>query len=128
MMRGRVICSVLTGYVLVRCLYSPDAMVGLCGVEHVIEVVGGSLSPWRIPDKTVVCFKGMADKGAYNYERPAGLFRKDGKVRVSGGPFDGLTGVIVTCRQDGKGDAVVEVDILGRMTPMLVPLAILLPM
>ncbi|WP_203422907.1 transcription termination/antitermination NusG family protein [Sinorhizobium sp. BG8] len=127
--RGRVIPAqmipVMTGYVLVQCLRSEQAFLGLLGVEHVISVIGGCETPLPIHNEEVQRFKTKACEGAYDWEVPAGLFKRGMKVRIGQGPFAGITGEIVSCRDDGRGDAVVEAQMFGAMTPLLVPLAIL---
>lgn len=122
------VMPVICGYVLVRCDQSAEAIVGLRGVEHAIDLLGGSLSPYRIPHAIVSHFNELSETGVYDWEKPAGLFKRGMRVAIKDGPFASLSGVIVSCRADGKGDAVVEVQILGGLVPVLVPLAILSPM
>jgi transcriptional antiterminator NusG len=127
--RGRVIPAsqipVMTGYVLVRFFASDEAFLAIRGIEYVIDVVGGCLSPHRIPDAEVKRFKALADDGQLNWERPVRCFKKGEKVLVSDGPFAKFTGKIITCRNDGKGDAVVEMTLFSGTVPVLMPLAIL---
>ena len=127
--RGRVVPSkmipVMTSYVLVRFMPSDEAFLGIQGVEHVIGVLGGCINPRRVPNSEVNIFKTLADEGSLDWERPTRVFKAGETVHVTSGPFGSFAGTITSCRTDGRGDAVVEIDIFGRKTPVLMPLAIL---
>jgi transcriptional antiterminator NusG len=81
--------------------------------------------PHPIGNVEVNRFNALADGGKLDWERPTLVFRKDEQVRVKEGPFASFVGSIISCRGDGKGDAVVELNIFAGMTPVLIPLAIL---
>lgn len=125
--RGRVIPAsdvpVLIGYALVRCVYSTTAMAGLETVEHVIGVLGGWETPVPISEEYVNKYIEKAATGAYDYERPGIIVRSGEKVRVTEGPFGGIAGIVITAPTDGIGDAVIEITLIGKPVPMLVPLA-----
>ncbi len=125
--RGRVIPAadvpVLIGYALVRCVYSTTAMAGIESVEHVIGVLGGWETPVPINEEYVNKYIEKAAAGAYDYERPGIIVRAGEKVRITEGPFGGIDGSVVTAPGDGIGDAVIEIMLLGKTVPMLVPLA-----
>lgn len=125
--RGRVIPAadipVLIGYALVRCVYSSTAMAGLKTVEHVIGILGGWETPVPISVEYVSKYKEKADAGAYDYERPGVILKRGERVRVTEGPFGGINGCVVTAPGDGVGDAVIEIVLMGKSVPMLVPLA-----
>ncbi|MUZ65320.1 transcription termination/antitermination protein NusG [Agrobacterium vitis] len=127
--RGRIIPAidlpVLIGYVLIRCVLSDVAMAGLKTVEHVIGVLGGWQTPMPIGDDFVNRYKDKALSGGYDYGRPGIVVRKDQVVKINDGPFAGFSGAVVSCPSGPIGDAVVELDFMGRITPVLVPLAIL---
>jgi transcriptional antiterminator NusG len=116
---------VMSSYVLVRCMPSDEAFVGFLGVEHVNGMLGGCLNPHTIAAEEVNRFKAMADEGQYDWEKPVTSFKMGAIVRVTEGPFAGFCGKIVTCRSDGRGDAVVEMTMFSGVTPALIPLAIL---
>lgn len=116
---------VLNGYVPVRCVSTPEAMRGLKGFDYVRGVVGGWDNPRCVAIQEMTIFNEKAARGEYDFKRPVGLFRKGQKVEVTDGPFHLLQGEIITCRADGCGDAVVEMVLLGRPVPVLVPLALL---
>lgn len=116
---------VLSSYVLVRCLPSAEAFAGFLRVEHVLGIVGGSERPHVVTQEEVRRFSNIAISGAYDWEASSAVFRRGEKASIKDGPFACLRGEIVTCRKDGKGDAVVLLDLFGRETPVLVPLAIL---
>lgn len=127
--RGRVIpgayMPVLTGYVLVRCVHSAHAMLGLKAVEHVVGVLGTCERPHLIQNEEAMRFNDRAAAGEFDWDTPSGLFKAGMRVRFSRGPFCGANGVIISCRADGKGDAVVEMTLFGGTMPILVPLAFL---
>lgn len=127
--RGRIIppsyLPVMTGYVLVRCRHSHEAMLGLKAVEHVVDVLGTCERPHMIPNDEAVGFMERALAGDFDWDKPAGFFKAAMKVRFKTGPFERMRGVIISCRDDGMGDAVVEVDMFGSKLPILVPLAFL---
>lgn len=116
---------VLNGYVPVRCVSTPEAMRGLKGFDYVRGVVGGWDNPRCVAIQEMTSFNEKAARGEYDFTRPAGLFRKGQKVEVTEGPFHLLKGEIISCRTDGCGDAVVEIVLLGRPVPVLLPLALL---
>ncbi|MEY9098875.1 transcriptional antiterminator NusG [Sinorhizobium fredii] len=119
------VMPVMTGYLFVRCKYDLAAMAGLLAVEHVIGVLGGSDKPHPVSAEEVNQFNEKAVAGAYDWDSQSQGFRRGQKVRINAGPFAHFTGFIVSCRADGIGDAVVEVDAFNRMTPVLLPLAFL---
>lgn len=127
--RGRIIpptyLPVMTGYLLVRCLYSAEAMLGLKEVEHVVGVLGTCERPHMISNEEAIGFMERAIAGEFDWDKPVGFFKVDMRVRFKRGPFERLTGVILSCRDDGKGDAVVETMLFGAPMPVLVPLAFL---
>lgn len=126
--RGRVIppswMPVMLCYVLVRCLVSDRAMLGLKSVEHVQDVLGGCATPRLISAKEANVFKAKAEEGQYDWERPVGIVvRRGDKVLITGGPFVGLRGIVETPNTKQHGDVVVSVDMLGRTVPTNLPLA-----
>lgn len=127
--RGRVIPAkmipVMTSYVLVRFMPSDEAFISLRSFDHVIGMLGSSNGPHPILNSEVNRFKALADEGKLDWERPTVVFSKGEKVRICEGPFASFFGEVVSCRADGKGDAVVEMSLFSGTTPVLVPLAIL---
>jgi transcriptional antiterminator NusG len=128
--RHRIIAAkhepAITGYVLVRFDPTPEACVGLMAVEHVVGLVSADGKPMPMDHEEVMKFKAKADDGSLDWERYCGLtFSKGERIEVTDGPFFGFTGTVVSARSDGRGDAVVELDLFGRPTPATLPLAIL---
>lgn len=116
----------ITGYVLVRFVPSNEACVGILAVEHAVSLVGTEGKPHPVTHEEAMRFKAKADQGELDWERESRVsFRRGEKVRVGEGPFSGLPGRVVSARGDARGDAVVEVDVFGRMTPVTLPLAFL---
>lgn len=130
MIRGRVRSEIhmpaVTGYVLVRFACTPQACSGILAVEHTIELVGAGGVPHPVSHKDVLRFKALADTGGLDWERVSALtFRRGERVMVGEGPFRMFSAVVISCRRDGKGDAVVELDLFGRPTPITMPLVFL---
>ncbi|MBZ5760265.1 KOW motif-containing protein [Rhizobium sp. VS19-DR104.2] len=117
---GRV---VIAGYILIRCLPLPQAMMGLLAVEHVIGIVGGAVKPYRADDNSIERFKAMALEGKYDH---GGNFDHDFHlqevVKVTDGPFAGFPGTVIAI-DDERGRVRVEVGIFGRPTPVELVLA-----
>lgn len=127
--RGRIIAGqmmpVIFGYVLVQIDRSPEILAALDAVDHAIDLLGGCEFPKRLSSEEVRRFKDLAEAGTYDWSNAGQVFRKGEKVRIVDGPFASFPAVIVTARPDGRGDAVVEIDIFGRSTVANLPLAFL---
>lgn len=128
--RGRkiegVMQPVIFGYVLVQSDPTPCILLAFKGVHDVLGVLGGAEKPMRVTASEINRFKSMADAGLYDWERPSDLVVKGGdKVRLTGGPFEGMRGEVVTPNGKGKGDVVVSIELLGGEVPATVPLAML---
>lgn len=130
--RGRVsppqALPVLLGYVLVRCVVSSEAIAGLIGIEKVLGIVGGNETPWLMSVENIRAFADKAADGRYDWERPAGLFRRGMQIEIKDGLFAGAKGTILSCRSDGKGDAAIELMFFNGVTAALIPLANLNPL
>jgi len=109
---------VITGYVLVRVIALAEAISGLLGVDDVIGIVGGPLTPYRAIDEEIDRFKGLAEVGAYDHRVVAKTkFMVGEQVRVKDGPFASFCAIVIT--QDLERFRVcVEVNIFGRATPV----------
>ena len=116
----------MTGYVLLRCRYSVEAISGLLSFEHVIDVLGGWEKPFMVNHEKVRDIMQKAHDGRFDYERVSQVKVAAGdKVRIAEGLFAGLIAEVMTPNSKGKGDVVVEVDMFGQKTPTNLPLAIL---
>lgn len=117
---GRVVIS---GYILIRCLPIPHAMMGLLSVKHVMGVVGGADRPFRADDKSIEEFNAMALEGKYDHKgKFSHDFHLEEVVRVADGPFASFDAV-VTAIDDERCRVRVEVNIFGRSTPVELDLA-----
>ncbi len=116
---------VFMGYLFVRCHQSEHAIQGLTGFDHVRGVVGGWPIRLRLSDQNVQHFKDMAESGAYDWEVKGDVFPVGCRVRIKEGPFASFEGEVIAFGGSGKGCPVVELDIFGRKTPILTPLAML---
>jgi len=127
--RGRIIPAtmipVMTSYVLVRFQYDERAFISLRSFEHVHGILSSPEGPHPIGHSEVKRFNALADGGKLDWERQTVVFRKGETVRISDGPFASFNGEVISCRNDGKGDAVVEINMFSGKVPALLPLAIL---
>lgn len=119
---------IFIGYIFARCSISNETVAGLLGFEGVLGVLGGYDSPYLVPSEKVLSFNEKADKGHFDHEVPQQVFRRGMKVLVRDGIFAGSKGEIVSGGADGKGNAVVNIQFLGGITPAIMPLAILEPL
>lgn len=119
---------VMTGYIMVRCVWSGYAASAIHAFEHVEGMVGGWDGRHAIPDEKMNHFIKMAEDGLFDWDRPKSLFRAGMMVEVTGGPFATFQGHVVSIAKGGKGDAVVELAVFGRTNPVMIPLAILRPL
>jgi transcriptional antiterminator NusG len=125
--RGRVRTvsgrAVISGYILIRCLPMPQAMMGLLSVKHVIGIVGGADRPYRADDKSIDRFKAMALEGKYDHRGKMDHgFMVEEIVRVADGPFASF-GAIIIAIDDDRCRVTVEVNIFWRSTPVELAIA-----
>lgn len=119
---------VFVGYIFARCIICNESLAALLAFEHVLSVLGGYETPYIINADKVNVFNEKAIEGHFDYEVPQQVFRRGMKVLIKDGIFAGSTGEIVTGGHTGKGNAVVDINFLGRATPAIMPLAILSPL
>lgn len=115
--------AILRGYVMVRCLALPAAIMGLLSVDNVLEILGGPVNPYRASEKEINDFKMMALDGKYDHadDELAGLTLGD-VVRVTDGPFAWFQAV-VTAIDEESHCCTVEIDIFGKAAPCILDLA-----
>lgn len=126
--RGRVmlpVIPVMVGYALVRFELSTGALLGVCGMDNVIDLVGGMLTPRGISHCEVREFDNRARNGHFDWSQRFTGLKRDVRVQVIHGPFKGACGRIVSARADGLGDAVIRFNDSDKIPPALLPLAIL---
>ena len=116
---------VIHGYVLVQMDPIPEGLAALDAVSHAIDVLGGCEFPKRLLPSEVARFNALAESGIYDWQQENVVYRKGDKVSVKEGFFCGAQGLVISARPDGKGDAVIEMDVLGRMVPVNIPLALI---
>lgn len=128
--RGRILPAVdevlMVGYVLVRTAGTAEAMNGLMSFERVVGVLGGWEHPFPVSYAKVLELCGKASGGRYDWDRECTITVQAGElVRISEGLFSGNNAVVITPNGQGKGDVVVEVEMFGQKTPVILPLAML---
>lgn len=116
--RGRTIegqmMPVMKGYVLVKLNSQHPSFLGIKGLKHVIDVVGGSHKPMIISQQSVNDFKAKAERGEHDHKAGrAECFKAGQMVTVMDGPFEKLTGTVV---RNVKNDqrVIVDVELFGR--------------
>lgn len=119
---------VFIGYLFVRCIISNDTMAALLGFNHVTGILGGYEKPYLVKAKNLLSFNKKAKDGHFDYEVPQAVYRRGMRVFVRDGIFAGSQGEIISGGCKGKGTAVVGVNFLGGLTPVIMPLAILEPL
>ncbi len=117
----------MIGYVLVRVVMSNENYATLLGFEHVVSILGGYEKPYTVNAIKVNEFSGKADKGDFDHEVPHTAFVGVKRVKIREGVFAGIEGELLSGGGKGKGVAVVEIKIFGQPTPMIMPLAFLIP-
>jgi len=128
--RGRKIegkmMPVIHGYVLVRFSADIYAFETVSTVDKVIGFLRAGEQPKRISHSEVRHFHHRAVEGKYDWQAISEIRLNAGdKVRMTDGPFVGLTAEVVTPNRKGQGDVVVMVSILGGDVPVTAPIAIL---
>lgn len=128
--RGRKIegrmMPVIHGYVLVRFMPDVRAFEVVSEVDKVIGFLRAGEQPKRISNGEVKRFHNRAVEGRYDWQTVSAIRLNAGdRVRMTDGPFEGLTAEVVTPNRKGQGDVVVIVSILGGDVPVTVPLAML---
>ena len=107
---------VMRGYVLVNMPAKDPSFLGIKGLKHVIDVVGGSLTPMLISEKSVDEFKAKADDGKYDHRDNIKISYKAGNmVRIIDGPFAGFPAVVQKIDKTNSRIAV-ETMLFGRAT------------
>lgn len=119
---------VLVGYILVRCDLSYDAIEGILTFAGVHNLLGSYEKPLVMPADKVRDFNRKAEEGEFDDQPPASVFTHLRKVRIVEGPFANYVAEIVTPVSSKTGTAVVEIELFGRPTPMIVSLAFLQPL
>lgn len=119
---------VLVGYILVRCDLSYDAIAGILSFDDVHNLLGSYEKPLLMSADKVRDFNRKAEEGEFDDQVPVSVFSRHRKVRVIEGPFTNYVGEIVTPVASKSSTAVVEIELFGRITPMIVSLAFLQPL
>lgn len=107
---------VMPGYLLVQCAASAHAFLALIRVKYVTGIIGGAVSPYRIPLRHIEKFREEAKTGRYDYRPPdPTVYMVNEPIKVIDGPFASFPGTVIDW--DGEKNRVkVEVMIFGRET------------
>jgi transcriptional antiterminator NusG len=110
---------VIPGYILVKCVPSVGAFVGLRRIDNVVGIVGKGEVPYRIPAKFIEPFIELAASGKYDFHPEEHGYDLGMQVRVTDGPFASFPAVVTSIDLTLKeGRINVEVNIFGRPTPV----------
>ncbi|MDW5315004.1 transcription termination/antitermination protein NusG [Rhizobium sp. PL01] len=111
------------GYVLVRCMYSVEAMMGLRNVIDVVSIVGGARYPWRVPGKFVQRFNAMIEDGSLDRLPADRSITAGDRVKIKCGPFEGFDARVLQVTKARKARCTVAIRLYGRETEIEMPLA-----
>jgi transcription elongation factor/antiterminator RfaH len=106
--KKKVIQPLFRGYLFVRT--DLRSRVEILETEGVVKFVGIGLKPSPIPDKQIECIRIAG--GIPSKIRRESYLATGERVRVSGGPFEGLEGFILAVK--GSMRVVVSVDCIGQ--------------
>lgn len=112
--------AMMPGYLLVRCIPGPAAIGGLIGLEHVFGVLGGAETPFALKAENIsqiIASSAVSEKPSYPFK--AGQW-----VRINDFVFEGYEGSIDRINS-AKGEARIELSVMGRISKVWMPLAFL---
>lgn len=113
------VLPVIPGYILVHCVPSAAAFMGLRHIERVTGIVGKGEIPYRLPARMISHFIAMAKAGEYDHREVKVSYLPGEAVVVTDGPFASFPAVVVAIDQEaGHSRINVEVNIFGRPTPV----------
>ena len=112
----------IPGYVLVRCVVGPAAILGLNGVDgarHVLHMADGK--PYIVSDKVVFKFNTLNEVIDNNNEEIDRIFKGD-FVEVTNGPFEGIRAHVRSVDRR-KHLAVIKATMFAGALDIPIPLA-----
>jgi transcriptional antiterminator NusG len=113
------ILPVIPGYMLVRCVPTVSAFIGLRRIDKVTGIIGKGEIPYRVPDRFIEPFIRLAAEGKYDFHPEEHGYETGMAVRVTDGPFASFPGIVTSIDLAVKeGRINVEVSIFGRLTPV----------
>ncbi|KQS74044.1 hypothetical protein ASG25_21450 [Rhizobium sp. Leaf384] len=121
----------MAGYVLVRCVYSPGAMMSLLRLKFVSGIVGGPARPHRVSQQSVNDFNekvreltGIAlSKASATAEAAETRFVVGERARVMLGPFAKFECVVVSIGKGKSPRCKAMTKLFGQETSFELPLA-----
>lgn len=108
--------KIFPGYILVRMELNDEAWHIVKSIPKITGFVGGSKSPFPVPDEEVARITRQISEGTLK-PKPKVTFEKGESVRVVDGPFTNFNGLVDDVKPE-KGKLKVLVSIFGRSTPV----------
>tara|TARA_R110002020_G_scaffold471284_1_gene698238 strand:- start:29697 stop:30344 length:648 start_codon:yes stop_codon:yes gene_type:complete len=117
----------LAGYILVRCVPSPNAFHGLRRQRFVVDIVGGSDGRYHVVrDEDVSVFKSLIEKPNVSRMATDKSFGDGDRAEITFGPFAGFTCLVVSVEWCREAWASVVIELSGKVFPISrIPLAFL---
>lgn len=120
----------LPGFVLVRCVPSNEAFRGLLGIQHVTDIVGGWVRPYRVSDESISQFNAVMQEKEEERERQRleqeaknASIKAGDRVLIKLGPFTGFEARVVKMLKGKDKRCNVEYKLMGRAGQLNIPLA-----
>ncbi|WP_234907084.1 transcription termination/antitermination protein NusG [Rhizobium rhizogenes] len=101
-------------YMLVRCVPSPEAFVGLMRQKHVLSIVGGSSGYHIIRDEDVEVFKRLTVKSETPRVATDKTMTEGDRADIVLGPFSGFMCVVLDVKWCRQARARVLIEVGGR--------------
>lgn len=104
------------GYVFIKMEYMDRTFYAINETSGVIGFVGAGVPPDPVSEEEMLAVLGQIEEKKEKV-KPKVLFSVGETVKVTDGPFTGMTGLVDTVDPD-KGKITVRVSIFGRETPV----------
>lgn len=117
----------LAGYIMVRCVPSPNAFHGLRRQRFVVDIVGGGDGHYHvIRDEDVAVFKSLFDTPNVSRMATDKSFSDGDLAVIAFGPFTGFSCLVVRVEWCREAWASVVIELSGKVFPISrIPLAFL---
>lgn len=113
-------------YLLVRCVPSSLAFIGLRKQKHVVDIVGGPNGYHIVRDQDVQRFKAHTEDCSTPRVATDKTMKEGDLATITEGPFTGFDCLIVSVKWSRQAKAAVAIDVDGRVFPIdSMPLAFL---
>ncbi|WP_244561425.1 transcription termination/antitermination protein NusG [Ensifer aridi] len=101
-------------YMLVRCVPSPEAFLGLRRHKNVLDIVGGASGYHVVRDENVAMFKRICDGVEVPRVATDKSFKDGDRAEIVLGPFAGFECIVTSVKWCRQAKASVRIDVQGR--------------